>query len=677
MNIKITHNWLLDYLETDASPFEIQEYLSLRGPSVEKVVKKNDDYVYEIEITSNRIDAGSVFGIAQECSAILPMFGKKAQLRNNPLTRYRFNKQTFLPSLKKKLTIEVKEKDLASRLTAVVLEDINIGPSPEFIRRRLTLCGIKTINNVVDISNYLMVDLGQPTHIFDYDQIKGKKMILRTSKKGEMITTLDKKTIFLPGGDIVIEDGQGRLIDLCGIMGGINSAVSLKTKRIVFFVQTYNQHKIRKTTMVTGQRTMAASFFEKGLDEERVETALVYGIKLLEKYSQAKISSPLIDIYPHPYKPRTILFEKKNLDKKIGIKIETPMVISILKSLFFKVKKNPFDDNELKISVPSHRKNDIFIQEDLIEEVARIYGYENLPANLPPLVFVEEFDPIKNLFRFQTKLKYFLKHLGLTEVMNYSMISKKLTKNLGLEPGNFLHLTNPISDEIELMRPSLLPSLIKNIAENEGKTAFLSFFEIAKVYWPSKGKPKENYKLGLITNTDFFDIKGIIEAILREFNVVMVDLKIEDDRSFLYKTLFDQEKKVLIIHDKNPIGVFGQLREDLRLKLNLKSGLFMSEIDLSVLANNFKTIPLYKPINPYAVIKLDLNLDLSQKLTFLKFKKIAIKESRLLQKIELVDLYKNKATVRLYFSSNKRNLREEEAKQELERIKRRISSLNN
>ena len=317
MNIKITYNWLLDYLDTDATPYEMQKYLSLCGPSIESVDPTSpktslgvSDYIFDIEITSNRIDMASVIGIAQEAQAILPMFGKKVKLKNDILKKYRFsqlnvgNDQRVVPSLK----IKIVDSSLCPRFTAIVLENIKIAPSSDFIRERLIACGIKSINNVVDISNFLMLVLGQPVHVFDYDQIKDQTMIMRESKKGEKIITLDEKEVTLPGGDIVIEDGSGRLIDLCGIMGGLNSAISDKTKNVVLFVQTYDKVRIRRTSMSTAIRTVAAAFFEKGLDEERVEPTLVYGVELLEKYAQGKVASKLYDIYPEKQKERRFSF---------------------------------------------------------------------------------------------------------------------------------------------------------------------------------------------------------------------------------------------------------------------------------------------------------------------------------------------------------------------------------
>src|SRR3989344_7814165 len=243
------------------------------------------------------------------------------------------------------------------------------------------MVGIKSINNIVDISNYLMIGLGQPTHIFDYEKIGKGIMKMRTSRRGEKIITLDEKEIILPGGDIVIEDGNGDLIDLCGIMGGLNSSFTDKTKRVLLFVQTYNKQLIRRTSMLTGQRTIAATYFEKGLDEERVEPTTIYGVELLEKYAGAKMASQIYDIYPNPYKPKKLSLSLNDVQRIIGIVLPKEQVIKILSGLGFKYHL----DHEparlatrsvagrrtkmLLFGVPSYRNRDVNIKEDLIEEV--------------------------------------------------------------------------------------------------------------------------------------------------------------------------------------------------------------------------------------------------------------------------------------------------------------------
>jgi len=629
MNIKITYNWLLEYLETNSSPFEIQKYLSLSGPSIERVEKIEDDYVFDIEIISNRIDTASVYGIAQESQAILPLYEKKAKLKTNIFEKHNFSK-IKINQEKYFINPKIEENDLCSRFAAIVLDDIKIGPSPKFIQERLTASGIKVINNVVDISNYLMLSFGQPTHVFDFDRITKNNIALmkmRTSKKGEKITTLDKLTVVLPGGDIVIEGVNGDLIDLCGVMGGFNSCITEKTKRVILFVQTYNKQKIRKTTMTTGVRTVAATYFEKGLDEERVEPTLCFGVELLEKYAQAVPSSKIYDIYPKKYQEKTVTADLDFFNKIIGIEVEKKTIASILKNLGFKTE---IKKNKIISKVPSYRKYDISIPEDLIEEVARVYGYHKITENLPPAVYITQPPEFEKLFKIISKIKTFLKHLGLNEVINYSMISVEMIENWSLKPENHLKLKNTISNEIEYMRQTLMPSIYKNLVENKGKKEILKFFEIAKVYLPKKNElPDEIYRLAVGVNTDYFDLKGIFESLFIELNI---------NQEYIEKVNFVE-----------------------------KDEYFFGEIDLIGLIEKSQILPKYQPINPYSIIKLDKTFELSEQLTYKEIVKKA-KKSKLLKKIEIVSLFKNKLTLRFYFSSSQKNITEDEAKEELKLI---------
>ena len=654
MNIKITHNWLLEYLDTNATPFEIQEYLSLCGPSIERVEKVGNDYVYDIEITSNRIDTASVFGIAQECLAILPQFGKRAELKYNPLTKYGF------PSIQQQgdrtLKVTIEGNHLCSRFAAIVLKIGTVNKSPEFIRKRLGLVGIKSINTVVDISNYLMISFGQPTHIFDYKKIQKASMRMRESLKGEKIQTLDEKEVVLPGGDIVIEDGSGKLIDLCGIMGGLDSSITSKTKEILLFVQTYNKEKIRRTSMITGQRTVAATYFEKGLDEERVEPTLAFGVELLKQFAYASVVSVLYDIYPHSYCEKTVEFSRLDIEKIIGVSIEQKTVQRIFESLSFGIEC--LNKEMVRLRIPSYRRNDIDIKEDVIEEIARVYGYHNIPCVIQSPARIQQPLDTEQLFMYQQKIKYVLKHLGLHESLNYSLVSKILIEGMQGDTKKHLKLMNSISEEIEYLRTSLLPSLIKNVRENEGKREELRFFEIAKTYYPQVNDlPHEIYKLAIIVNTSFHDLKGIIEALFREFHIDDIEMK-REDMSLL-----------IIAPGAGKLGFFGKLKQTTSSYFGLKKDLYAGEIDLLPFIKLCKILPVYQQINPYATIKLDLTIPADKRRTFADMKEISLKSSELLTKLDMISVYQDNITLRFYFASTERNLTEEEAKRELEKIK--------
>ncbi len=254
MQILIPDSWLREYLETDAKPHDIQKALSLCGPSVERLHEIGQDFIYDIEVTTNRVDCMSVYGIAREAAAILPHFGHTARLHTDPFD----TKLSFKTSSSVDYLTAVADPNLCSRFSAILIKNVKIGPSPDWIIKKLEAVGMRGLNNVVDISNLLMHELGQPIHTFDYDKIQGKSMILRESKAGEEVTTLDGKKHKLPGHDIVIEDGSKKLTDLCGIMGGLDSAVDQNTKNVLLFVQTYEPVHIRRTSMALAHRTSAA-----------------------------------------------------------------------------------------------------------------------------------------------------------------------------------------------------------------------------------------------------------------------------------------------------------------------------------------------------------------------------------------------------------------------------------
>lgn len=660
MNIKITYNWLLEYLDTDATAADLQKYLSLCGPSVESLTKVDDDWVMDIEVTSNRIDTASVLGIAREAAAILPGFGKKAILKNNIL-----KKELGRLSGENNMILSLKvDSSLCPRFTAIILKDVFVGPTNALIVKRLNAVGIRSINNIVDISNYIMIALGQPSHIFDYDKIKGNKMILRASKKGEKITTLDGKIYTLPGGDIVIADGSGDLIDLCGIMGGENSAVSQTTKNILVFAQTYDGARIRKTSMTLGARSTASSYFEKGLDAEAVMPGLIYAVDLLAAQAQAKIGSTLIDIYPKKNKIKKIQIKLSQIDELIGVSIKPRQIMLILKSLGFGVDSN--GDN-FDVHVPSYRSRDIEETADIIEEVARVYGYFNIPSRVQQTDLPVQPADHKKYFILEEKLKKMLKYTGFNEVYNYSMISKDQINLFELDEKSSLKIKNSISTEIEYLRPTLIPSILRNIKENEGYREKFSFFEIANVYTPQKSDlPVETKHLILGVNTDFYDLKGTVEALLDQFNIGQVVYDPAGKNPFFSKGAQAEIK----IKNKVSLGIMGQLSLSLSKKLGINSHVFIAQLNLEEIVKHASYVQTFKPLNPFAIVKLDLTLENIS--SYEKTVSAIQTASRLLDRVEFLGRFKNKISIRLYFTSHQRNITEEEALTELEKIKKAI-----
>jgi len=660
MNIKITHNWLKEYLETDATPDQIQKYLSLCGPSVESVIKNKDDYIYDIEVTSNRIDTASVVGIAREAFAILNQYGIKAQLKN-----------VIVPEPKNdsdRLSLSISDtKKLCNRVVSVVMDNVHIKDSPKYIKDRLESVGIRSLNNIIDITNYVMIEYGHPTHVMDYDRIKTGKLIIRNAEKGESAITLDGKKHQLSKQDVIADDGTGRIVDLLGIMGTENSVVTTQTKRVVLFIESNNPHIIRHTSMKLGIRTVAAIYDEKQVDSELAKVALNRLIQLFEELAEAKIASKSIDIYNRPTQKKSVSISMGDLDRIIGVPMKKDEVVTILKNLGFNFISDK--NNLLTFSIPSFRSHDISIKEDLVEEVARIYGYHHLPSALQPMVYIKQPKESELIFSGQSKIKYFLKHLGLHEVMNYSMISKEMIESYDFDPKEYLRLSNTISEEIEYMRRTLLYSLVKNIKDNEGKKEEFRFFEIAKTYLSRENElPDETFKLGIAVNTSFSDLKGILDALFKELNIESIKTKITEEHTILNKKLQGE-----IYVGNHLICVFGQLNKKYEFKQQLTKPVYLAQLGLEALLKSARQFPRYRPINQFATVKLDFTIEMDGKTNFEEIKIKAFKVSSLLENVEVVSIYKNRLSLRFYFSSSEKNITEDEAKKDLKKISDSVS----
>lgn len=638
MNLFVPLSWLRDYLKTDVAAKTVREQLSLCGPSVEREEKRKEDTIFDVEITTNRPDAFSVYGLAREASAILNWHGAKATLipptgLNDPTT----------PQTKQLLKLEVKvDPKLCPRFTAIVLDNIKIAPSPAIIKNRLEACGIRSVNNIVDISNYVMLELGNPMHMFDYDKVKEAKMDLRQSLKGESIRTLDGQNRKLPEGTIVIEDGKG-IIDLCGVMGGENSAVSSRTKRVIVFVQAYDPIRIRKTTQALAFRTDAAARFEKGIDLESIPQALARAVYLCKKYARAKVASELTDIYPNKQNAKTITLNSTKLSNYLGIDFPLIKAAQILKSLGFEVE---VDEDELSAKVPHWRIADMDEDVDLIEEIARIYGYHNLPSSLPHGDVPNE--PETDL-SYIIELKKSLRYLGLTEVISYSIISDELLKLTEFKPQDSVELANPLSQEWQFMRPSITPSLASLIAQNQNLLAprslgevgksDIKIFEIAKTYIKNGNDlPIQDLHLAIaLQNSDFYQIRGLVENVFQTIGRE-VEFKKMDQPS----PLFEKELSAFAISHGKMVGSLGVLSQKVADYFGIDSQTVVSEINLTAAYRLSQTALSYKPIAKYPPVIEDISSIFDNKTEVADIiKSVKAAGKPLVKSVEIIDIYQD------------------------------------
>ncbi len=631
MNIYILDSWLREYLETKATPKEIAKYVSLCGPTFDRTQKvklgKKLDYAYDIEVTANRVDSMSVYGIAREAAAILPQFGIKAKLK--PLN---FKKQ---PPPKKSLPFKVVgNKKLVSRTCAVIVEDIKNWKSPDWMKDRLETAGIRSLNSVVDITNYVMTDVGHPTHAFDYDKIKDATIIIRESKNKEKIVSLDNKTYELSGGDIIFQSTDGEIIDLPGIIGTKNSVVSKNTKRVLFFIDNNDPVRIRKSSMGLGIRTQAAIINEKGVDSELGMTAISRAIELAQTVCKAKIASKIYDNYLVKPKSKIVKLDLNFITQRVGVDISKANISKILTSLEFEPKWN---GNTLKVKVPSFRAKDVSIAEDIVEEVARVYGYYKLPGEIMQGEIPEmSFD---TTFTLEIKIIEILAALGGNEIYTYSLVPKNWAGMGALE------LRNPLGPDTKYLRTTLMHSLINATENNSGETQSFHLFEIANVYLPRKNKlPEEKMMLaGIFANTDYRSAKGVIESLLNKLNI---SYKLTQADANDFKPAHRLEIKV----KGKLLGQFGVLENDF----------IYYEFDINTLHKTHRQYPSFTPIPKYPAQIEDVTLVLPERTKVGDVIATIKTSSELIAKVQLVDIYKDSYTFRIWYQDLKKTLTDEE-----------------
>lgn len=640
MNILVPDSWLREYLDTKATSIQLKDCLSLCGPSIERVNKVEGDIVYDVEITSNRVDMASVYGIAREAAAILPRFGIGAKL--NPLT--------VPPAEKPVIKLPMDVSDLAqicNRIVAVVMEVDPMKPSPNYIRDRLEKSGVRSLNNLVDITNYIMLETGHPSHVFDYDRVKTHTFIIRRAKGNEPLITLDNKKFLLNEEDVIIDDGTGRVIDLPGIMGTENSVVTQSTKRIIFFIESNNPVLIRKTSMHYGIRTMAASINEKHPDPELVMTTFLKGIQLYQKIAGGKVVSSLIDIYPNKPKPKTIHTTVEFINQRIGVDLTPQEITSILTSLSFDVKV--MSGSHLEVTPPTYRQFDVLIPEDVVEEVARIYGYHNLQSEIMdgdiPVTAKPADLPV------EAHIKTMLKYTGFTECYHYSFTSKETIEKAGLDVSKHLKVANPLTPETEYMRTSLIPSLLTTLDKNKNLKESFSFFELAKVYMPRPNNlPHELTHLVLVETSDFPHLKGIVENVLADLGIKEYSA-ITCDNPFLHPG-----QSSCFTKDKKEIVSFGKLHPKIAANFQLNHDVYIAQFSVEKLVSFFSPVKKYTPIPLYPPAFEDLSISYPSQTKIADIIGTIAKTSTLVKDVKVIDRYQQTTTLRITYQSNEKNL---------------------
>ncbi len=603
--MKISYNWLKEYVKALPQPEKLADLLTMHSFEVENIEKIGKDYVLDIDVLPNRAhDCLSHIGVARECSALL---NYKLQITRPKL-------KENIKKVEEFVKVEVKDTQACPRYTARVIANIKVGPSPEWLKQRLKALDQKSINNIVDATNYVMFEMGQPLHTFDYEKIEGKTIIVRKAKKGEKITTLDGEKCNLDNDILIIADRRSPLA-LAGIKGGKKAEITNKTKTIVLESANFDIHAVRNTLRKTGIRTESSLRFEHGLDPNLASQAIDKLAELISEISEGQVAKGMVDIYPKKVLPQKIKLNLEKVESILGVKVSRQQVIKSLKSLGFEI------DNSLKVTVPTFRQ-DIKIEEDLIEEIARLIGYNNISAQAPlGLLGVTKSDEV---FSVNNKIKTIFEGFGFSEVYNFSFVGENDLKKLGIKSKDCLELENPLSLDLKYLRRDLLINLLKNVKNNlksfTGREG-IKIFEIGKIYRPTHkalgdklSVEEEKMLTGLIAVQNerekgerFYEIKGAIDSLFNKLGVT--DHWYDDFQATPEWTegIFWQKTSTAEVKVGNQeIGFIGEINPKILNKLNLKGIVVAFNLNFEKILKLAREELIYQPPSPYPAAVRDL-----------------------------------------------------------------------
>mgnify|MGYP001344862491 FL=1 len=601
------------------------------GEPFAKYFSLTNDEVYEIGLTPNRTDAMSHYGVARDLQAFLSNNGVKSEFEKI---------STAIVSTEGEhgFELEVEDSALCPRYIGAIIENVKIAPSPAWLQDRLKAIGLSPINNVVDITNYILHGLGQPLHAFDADKISGKKVKVGVNEAGTKFTTLDGIERTLNGSEIIIKDGNNQPMCIAGVFGGSESGVSEETKTIFLESAYFNPVAIRKAAKSHGLNTDASFRFERGVDPNNTRTAITQAIKLIEEITGGKKIGSLLEHYPNKIEDAKIIFRYSKLDQILGVKIHREKIKEILKSLEIKAVNDIADG--LELAVPAYRA-DVTREIDVIEEILRIYGYNKVDA--PQKI---SFTPVKLSFDDQDALENSwartLQSNGFNEVMNNSLTSVK-------DETNAVKLLNPLSKELTFMRKSLLEGLLENTIYNiNRKNQDIKFFELGKIYH-KKEKYEERKQLAILISgrtysenwlmpksaSDFYMLKAYVKVLFDKLSLETEEISLEDDR-------FGDALE--IISKGKTIARLGKVSPKLLKEYDIDQECFYAEIEIETVQKlrskeNFKFVDIPK----FNKIRRDLALLVDKNVNYAELYKLAKKNpSKYLKNINLFDVYEGK-----------------------------------
>lgn len=598
-----------------------------------------DDVVFELSVTPNMAHTLSMIGVAREVAAFT---NKELKMPKYAVTE---SDQSVTDFVK----VKIEAEDLCPRYTARVIQGVKIGESPDWLKQALQRAGIRSINNVVDVTNYVMLEMGQPLHAFDYDTIAGSEIVVRRAKTDEKITTLDEKERNLDNEMLLICD-INKPLGIAGVMGGLNSEVTDATTNILLESAYFNPISIRKTSRGFGLISEASYRFERGVDINRVEEASNRAIQLIQDVAGGEILKGMIDVYPQKIAQRMITLRVERVCSLLGIELGRSQIVTLLEKLGYVVNEVAGD---LKVTVPSYR-GDVSLEADLIEDIARIYGYDNIPKQQL------ESKGLRGHLTWSQSLedetKRFLTGMGLNETINFSFVNRNVFDRIQLSPEhpwrNVLEIMNPLSEEYAILRTTLIPDMLK-VAEYNVKRQVkkVCIFELAKVFLPVEGKtlPNEPRRLtcfvtGIAPNQlwgqnadEFYYLKGVLEAFAKRFEIGELEFeKVKLD-------CFHPGRTAIVKIANEPLGYIGEVHPDVLQNYDLEGRAAIFEINFEKIVELAAKTRRFKDLVKYPAVNRDIALLVDQEIPVHQiYKLIQSVNTEYLEEVKLFDLYQGK-----------------------------------
>ncbi len=646
-------------------PKELEQYL---GRDVVEVLELKED-VIDFEITPNRQDCLSIEGLGRETAVSLNKEFKNP--RKNLMTMPVENKDSI-----EGLTVKITAPDLCYRYIARVIKNVKVGESPNWMKRRLEACGVRSINNIVDITNYVMLELGQPMHAFDINSIEGKNITVRKAEKDEKITTLDEQERQLDDSMLVIADDK-KAVAIAGVMGGLNSEIEENTTTVVFESAVFNGGNVRKTAKKVGLRTEASSRYEKGLSPENALRAANRAVELAVLIGAGEEVEGKIDVYPTKQNIPQVKLDVERINNLLGLNVSEKEMIDILEKLDMKVENG--------YVIPPYFRTDINYVADLAEEVARFYGYDKIESTL---IEAETTLGIRTKSqKIQDKIREALVNKGLSEIYTYGFYNpNELDKCCITEDSDLrsqtIKLRNPLSEDYSVMRTTTLPSMMQTLSTNSAKkNKNVALFDISRVYRDVNGQISEGKNPTeemLVTigcygdNIDFYVLKGLVETVFKVSSVLRYEIISEKSNPS-----YHPGKTAKICIGKDVVATFGEIHPEVCENYDISTRVYVAEISVDKLVKYARVDKKYVEVPKYPAVERDIAMLVDEDIEVAQIEKIIVRKGKkILEEVELFDVYRNdklgnkkkSVAYSLKFRAKDRTLTDEEINKTMEEI---------